>query len=411
MILTALLPFFSTAFVAQALTFKPPSTSPTAPSANYVGANNGTLPISPIVPGRSFDRFIQIWLENTDFATASAAPVFQSLASQGILLNKYFALTHPSEPNYVASVGGDYWGMANDNMFNIPSNIATIVDVLDTKSISWASYSENMPTDNFGGFNFASTNYVSGTGTYTYYVRKHNPLVIYDSVATNPSRATRIRNFNDFAADVNANAIPQWAFVTPNMVNDAHDTDVTYSSAWLNYWLVPLLSNPNFNNDRTLILLTFDENSNSGVNNQIWSVLLGGAVPTALQRDDRLDLLYALLLTQHGAGQLGTRLSRPVRYEQDARKRVFSRRFCRGLHQPGREPNSDPQQERHRARPAESEPGSRHSLSATGHLRCRSWRRARNCLMSIAQRAPPGRNQPPPNSSVGTGSEGFCEFV
>ncbi|KAH9033231.1 phosphoesterase family-domain-containing protein [Lactarius deliciosus] len=308
MILTTLLPFFSTAFVAQALTFKPPSTSPTAPSANYVGANNGTLPISPIVPGRSFDRFIQIWLENTDFATASAAPVFQSLASQGILLNKYFALTHPSEPNYVASVGGDYWGMANDNMFNIPSNIATIVDVLDTKSISWASYSENMPTDDFGGFNFASTNYVSGTGTYTYYVRKHNPLVIYDSVAKNPSRATRIRNFNDFAADINANAIPQWVFVTPNMVNDAHDTDVTYSSAWLNYWLVPLLSNPNFNNDRTLILLTFDENENSGVNNQIWSVLLGGAVPAALHgtTDSTFYTHYSSLSTVQANWALGS---------------------------------------------------------------------------------------------------------
>ncbi len=76
----------------------------------------------------------------------------------------------------------------------------------------------------------------------------------------NPNRAARIRNFNDFAADVNANALPQWIYVTPNMVNDGHDTDINYSSAWLNYWLVPLLSNPNFNNDRTLILLTFDEN-------------------------------------------------------------------------------------------------------------------------------------------------------
>ncbi|KAI9439686.1 phosphoesterase family-domain-containing protein [Lactarius indigo] len=308
MILTTLIPLFSTAFVAQALTFKAPSTSPTAPSSNYVGANNGTLPISPIVPGRSFDRFIQIWLENTDFATASSAPVFQSLASQGILLNKYFALTHPSEPNYVATVGGDYWGMANDNMFNIPSNIATIVDVLDTKSISWASYSENMPTDDFGGFNFASNNYVSGTGTFTYYVRKHNPLVIYDSVAKNPNRASRIRNFNDFAADVNANAIPQWVFVTPNMVNDGHDSDINFSSAWLNYWLVPLLSNPNFNNDRTLILLTFDENENSGVNNQIWATLLGGAVPAALRgtTDSTFYTHYSSLSTVQANWALGS---------------------------------------------------------------------------------------------------------
>lgn len=306
--LTALLPFFSTAFVAQALTFVPPSKSPTTPSDNYVGVNNGSLPKSPVIPGAFFDRFIQIWLENTDFATAAAAPEFQTLASKGILLDNLFAITHPSEPNYVATVGGDHWGMASDNMFNIPSNIATIVDVLDTKSISWASYQENMPTDDSGVFSFASNDYVSGTGNFTYYVRKHNPLVIYDSVATNTSRAFRIRNFNDFAVDVNAGAIPQWVFVTPNMVNDGHDSDITFVSAWLNYWLVPLLSNSKFNNDRTLILLTFDENKNSAVNNQVWGVLLGGAIPAALHgtTDSTFYTHYSSLSTVQANWALGS---------------------------------------------------------------------------------------------------------
>ena len=45
---------------------------------------------------------------------------FRNLAKQGILLDQYFAVTHPSEPNYVATVGGDFWGMADDNLYNIP---------------------------------------------------------------------------------------------------------------------------------------------------------------------------------------------------------------------------------------------------------------------------------------------------
>jgi hypothetical protein len=43
-------------------------------------------------------------------------------------------------------------------------------------------------------------------------------------------RAKRSRNFNDFAADLNASAIPQWAFVTPNMVNDGHGTHFSGAS-------------------------------------------------------------------------------------------------------------------------------------------------------------------------------------
>lgn len=104
-----------------------------------------------------------------------------------------------------------------------------------------------------------------GTGTYQYFKRKHSPLVIHDRIANNTQRAARIRNFNDFAADVNGNALPQWSFITPNMVNDAHDTTIDYTSSWLEYFLVPLLKDEKFNSgfgeEGTLIVLTFDENS------------------------------------------------------------------------------------------------------------------------------------------------------
>jgi len=48
------------------------------------------------VHGRAFDRFITIWLENTDYAAAAADPNLSWLASQGILLENYFGVTHPS---------------------------------------------------------------------------------------------------------------------------------------------------------------------------------------------------------------------------------------------------------------------------------------------------------------------------
>jgi phospholipase C len=49
-------------------------------------------------------------------------------------------------------------------------------------------------------------------------VRKHNPAVIYDAISQDPGRAARIRTFNDFANDVVNGTLPQWVFVTPNMV-------------------------------------------------------------------------------------------------------------------------------------------------------------------------------------------------
>jgi hypothetical protein len=55
------------------------------------------------------------------------------------------------------------------------------------------------------------------------------------SVASAPSRLARHRNINDFAADASASALPQWMFVTPNMVDGGHDTSVDYAAQWFQY--------------------------------------------------------------------------------------------------------------------------------------------------------------------------------
>jgi len=71
-------------------------------------------------------------------------------------------------------------------------------------------------------------------------------------------------------------------FFTPNMTNDAHDTNITFAGTFVNRFLPPLLKNPNFNTDRTLILLTFDETGVDNIQNRVANILLGGAVPKHL---------------------------------------------------------------------------------------------------------------------------------
>ena len=57
------------------------------------------------------------------------------------------------------------------------------------------------------------------------------------------------------------------AFITPNMTNDAHDTNVTFAGQWLRSFLPPLLNNSYFMED-TLILVTFDENEEYTIPNR-----------------------------------------------------------------------------------------------------------------------------------------------
>jgi acid phosphatase len=138
-----------------------------------------------LVPGKVFDRFVIVWLENTDFDAAKAdrpllfslsrphahatppTASLSALATQGIELDNYFAVAHPSEPNYIASVGGEYFGMNNDAITRVPANISTVVDLLEAKGITWAEYQEDLP---FTGFPGDFANPVTGA---TDYVRKH----------------------------------------------------------------------------------------------------------------------------------------------------------------------------------------------------------------------------------------------
>ena len=54
------------AFGATAQVFSPPAYSYNSESTNYTGQSNNTLQNGALVPGKVFDRFIQIWFENTD---------------------------------------------------------------------------------------------------------------------------------------------------------------------------------------------------------------------------------------------------------------------------------------------------------------------------------------------------------
>src|SRR5215469_10573474 len=65
-----------------------------------------------------YQHIVEIMMENTSFSTIignSLAPNINALASKYGLATNYFGVTHPSEPNYVANVGGSFFGIQDDN--------------------------------------------------------------------------------------------------------------------------------------------------------------------------------------------------------------------------------------------------------------------------------------------------------
>ncbi|KAK2607573.1 hypothetical protein N8I77_006237 [Diaporthe amygdali] len=244
--------------------------------------------------GRSFDRFITIWLENQDFDKVVKDAHFADLKREGISLTKFYAQTHPSQPNYIAAIGGDYFGLNHDDHLRIPENVSTVVDLLDTKEISWGGYFEDQPGPGFMGLASEGS---TGNGTWDY-VRKHNPFVSYDNIANNGSRLWSLGSFDDFKKDLAANQVPQFVFMSPNMMNDGHNTTLEYATSWAHHFIEPLLADGVFK-ERTLIMLTYDESESYDIPNKISTLLLGNAVPSELKgtEDDTYYTHYSILAT------------------------------------------------------------------------------------------------------------------
>lgn len=62
--------------------------------------------------------------------------------------------------------------MNNDNFNQVPSNISTVIDLLEDKGISWGHYQEDLPYSGFEGI--AWVNQRNGANDY---VRKHGTKI------------------------------------------------------------------------------------------------------------------------------------------------------------------------------------------------------------------------------------------
>lgn len=125
-----------------------------------------------------------------------------------------------------------------------------------------------------------------------------SPFISYDSVSMNGTRLGNLQSFKDFDSDLKANTLPQYAHMSPDMLNDGHNTTLEYAANWTQSFITPLLANEQFM-EKTLVLLTYDESATYPKPNRIVSLLLGGAIPKELKgtNDSTLYTHYSILST------------------------------------------------------------------------------------------------------------------
>jgi acid phosphatase len=201
-----------------------------------------------------------IVFENKDVSkiNARSAPTFTALGRRYARLTNYFAVTHPSLPNYLALVSGSTHGITNDcTTCSIAGE--SIGDQLTRAGRSWVAYAEG---------------YQSGTG----FAKKHVPFLYFRR------GAGHVRPLSQF----DPHSLPEFAFVVPNLCHDMHDCSVATGDAWLKRFATALLPVPD-----TVVFVVFDEGTRG---NHVAALALGTAVRPQSVFSRRVDH-YGLLRT------------------------------------------------------------------------------------------------------------------
>lgn len=234
----------------------------------------------------TYRHVIWIWMENRSYSSVlgggSAAPHLSSYAGKCGVATQYFAVTHPSLPNYLAATSGSTGGVSSDcGPAQCPQSRASLFGQVQSAGKQWRSYEESMP--------HACDLSIAGR-----YAPKHNPAVYFTRVRS------RCRTWDvamggaagAFATALSHRTLPAFSFVTPDLCHDGHDCSTSTADSWLGTWLARITGSAAYHAADTAVFVTWDEGV--GTDQRVATVVIAPTVPRGTRASARFTH-YSLL--------------------------------------------------------------------------------------------------------------------
>jgi acid phosphatase len=232
-----------------------PSTGQTSAGSAAPSVTTGAQPAKVPAPAHT----VVVVMENHSYEqiiASPAAPFINQLAGRGALFTRSYAITHPSQPNYLALFSGSTQGVADDGC-PVRFTAGNLAADLIKAGKSFAGYAEDLPGPGSPACSAGD------------YARKHAPWTDFTNVPGSVSLP-----FTSFPATAFAR-LPAVSFVIPNLCHDMHDCGVADGDAWLRAHISGY-ADWAMSHD-SLLILTWDEDD-SGQGNHIATIFAGQRV-------------------------------------------------------------------------------------------------------------------------------------
>lgn len=171
-----------------------------------------------------YDHVFVIVEENhsfTDVIGNPAAPNLNALASAYGVATNYFGVSHPSEPNYVALLGGSPFTVNSDNAYYVQRLAApSLISELDHAHVSWKAYLQGLPHAGYQGICYPA-NCNGEPDKDPLYVSKHVGIMNF-TTSLNAADWSRQVPIGRLAADLRRGRVPAFSWVIPDECHDEH---------------------------------------------------------------------------------------------------------------------------------------------------------------------------------------------
>jgi hypothetical protein len=139
------------------------------------------------------------------------------------LATNYTGVADPGEPNYVAMLGGDAFGINSDDPYWFPGHTISapnLMSQLEAAGKTWRDYFQSMPYPGYRGYCYPDKcNGIPDADTQ--YVAKHNGIVNFANMQT-AAEFGKMFPLSQFSADLAAGTIPNFSYIVPKECNDMH---------------------------------------------------------------------------------------------------------------------------------------------------------------------------------------------
>jgi hypothetical protein len=151
------------------------------------------------------------------------APIINALASDYGLATNYTGVSDPSEPNYVAMLGGSDFGISSDDPYFFPGQTASadnLMSQLDAAGKTWRAYFQDMPYPGYRGYCFpGKCNGIPDSDTQ--YVVKHNGIPNFANMQNEDSWSKQMP-LGQLTDDLASGRLPNLGYIVADECHDMH---------------------------------------------------------------------------------------------------------------------------------------------------------------------------------------------